>query len=249
MPKPKINGSLLPQLKSVKIKFDPSNGTTTTQEFESAGDNLTGLAKQFATQGASYDLVSNPVRSSLVAVSTKNIFTPSEEVLERWELFSNQQQLDLKESAGWASLSDATRAQVLKDVERHSNGTTITGARSWGTVGSLSTADSYYQLMIRGTTHYIFPQWVIRVTCNVSNEYQNFVEADGGVGTIYTTAQLGTPAGRLRSTIQSITAPAANDYLTYGWLKVSYTEVTAARNRVDVSNELWLGQWATILYS
>lgn len=248
MPKPIINGSLEPQRKSIKIKFDPSSGTTTTEEYESAGDNCNGLAKQFAAKGASYDLTSNPVRSTLVAVTTKNIFKADEETLERWELYSNQLQVDIKNHPNWATISLANRAAVLKDVDRYRDGVAITGARAWGTPGDLSTADHFFQHLIRDKTHYLKPQWVIRVTCNVSNTYQNFVEANGGVGTIYTTSQLGPPNGRLRSTIQSISAPPFSDYLTYGWLKVSYSEVTAARNRVDVSNELWLDEYPSILY-
>lgn len=246
MPRPIINGSTTPQLKTTRIRIDPSNGTTTTREYECAGDNMTGLANQLAAQGETCDLDSNPVRSRLIATATKNIFQDNEEVLERWELFNNQAQLDIKESPGWTSLSISTRTVVIKAADAHLAGKTFT--TNVFTPGDLSDADHYYQLMIRGVTHFLKPQWVLRVTCNVSNTYQAFVDADGGVGTIYTTAQLGTPAGRLRSTIQSITAPAADSYLQYGWLKVSYTEVTAARNRVDVSNELWLGQWPVILY-
>lgn len=250
MPTPIIKGSRLPQRKSVKIRFDPTNGTTTTQEFESAGDGLTGLARAFGAAGASYDLTSNPVRSSLVTTTTKNIYTPDEEVLERWELFSNQVQADIKTDGDWQSLSPTVRAAVLKDVKRYNDATAvIEGVRPWGTVGSHSTADHFFQHMISGKTHYLVPQWVIRVTCNVSNEYQAFVTADSGVGTIYTTAQLGVPAGRLRSTIQAITTPTIDTfYNVFGWLKVSYNEVTAARNRVDISNELWLDVYPSILY-
>lgn len=250
MPKPIINGSLLPQRKSIKIKFDPNNGTTTTQEFECAGDGMSGLANQFGETGASYDLTLNPVRSTLVATSTKNIFAPNEEVQERWELYANQTQLDIKEHPNWAGLSTDVKIAVLKDADRHQAGKAAVG--NWGATynpGDLSTADHFYQLLIRGSTHYLKPQFVLRVTCNVSNTYQNFVEADGGVGSLYTTAELGTPVGRLQSTVQAISEPPASDYVIWRWLKVSYTEVVIGRNRVEVSNELWLAQWPTILYS
>jgi hypothetical protein len=255
MPRPIINGSLEPQKKSVKIKHDPNNGTTTTTEFECAGDGMTGLAKSYAENGAAYDLMLNPVRSTLVITETKNIYQDDEEVQETWELFSNQMQADIKTHPNWWGMSLNQRVLVLKNAQRIEDGRDfwVPNISDPGSVfhsGDLSTADHFFQHMIRGKTHYLKPLWTLRVSCNVSNTYQLGVEADGGVGTIYTPAQISTsaPAGRLQSTIQSITEPAGNDYNVFGWLKVSYAEVVAGRNRVNVSNEYVLDDYPSILY-
>jgi hypothetical protein len=98
-------------------------------------------------------------------------------------------------------------------------------------------------------TTYPVWQWVIRYTANISNTYNFFTEANSGVGTIYTTAQLGIPGGRLASTVGSITEPDPVSGLLWGWLKVALGETQVARSRVDVSCEFYLAQWPTYLYS
>jgi hypothetical protein len=258
MPIPKINGSLLPQRQSIKQKFDPSGGETTTTEFSAVGPVITengvigglhGLASKYGANGAAYDLSTSRNVSNLVVVETKNIYTPTDEQVQtRWELFANMQALDIKEHPTWANTaSDTQRALVLKDVERHNNGKAY--VRDWEDIDPFTDArlESFMQLMSRGVTTYQRPQWVIRVTYNVSNEARSTI-TDAGVGKLYTTAQLGLPEGRIRSTIQSIDAPAAVSGLTWAWLKTGNTEVQAANNRVDVSEEAWLAQWSTLLY-
>jgi hypothetical protein len=134
---------------------------------------------------------------------------------------------------------------VILQAEKHLSGKTS------DTTGFNANQLSLYNLMIRGIAHYSAPQWVLRYTANVSNDYQFFTEANSGIGTIYTNAQAAAavPAGRMRSTIQAITAPPADSYLAWGWLKTAVTETVAARNRVDVSAEYWLAQWPILLYS
>lgn len=256
MPRPIIRGTAAPIRKSVNIRHDPTQGTTTTQQFESAGDNLTGLARQFADKGANYNLNLSPYKSSLEVVETQNIYAGGDvgggEVLSRWELLSNQQQLDLKEHPRFANLNPNQKWQIIKDVERHLDGRNAAAGLDWDDPDvwgepSVIRAQKFYNLLIRGTTHFMFPQWVIRVTYNVG-DYETSIATNGGIGTVFSTAQLGIPSGRIRSVVQSITPPAAVTGMTWGWLQVSHTEATSARNRVDVSEEAWLGQWPDIIY-
>jgi hypothetical protein len=105
-------------------------------------------------------------------------------------------------------------------------------------------------LLIRNVTHYPVWSWTLRYTANVSNQFNLLTDANSGVGSIYSTAQASgeVPAGRLRSTIQSIATPAADSHTTWGWLKIGLTEVQSAHNRVDVSAEYILGAHANYIY-
>jgi hypothetical protein len=243
MPKPIIKGSLQPVRQRVKIQFDPAQGVTTTTEYESAGDNCGGLAASFQRAGTAYDLTSNPVRSRLVATQSRNSFI-EETAVERWELLSNQQQLDVREHPNSVALGQTVLATVLKAVKNHEAGKTV------DTDDYSANALSLFRLLTRGVTHYTVPQWVLRYTANVSNDYLFFTTANSGIGAIYTNAQAASavPAGRMRSTIQSITVPTADAELSWGWLKTSVTETIAARNRIDISAEYWLAQWPIFLY-
>lgn len=244
MPKPIIRGTLQPVRTGFRTRFDPASGLIVTEEFSSAGDNLRGLAAQFERSGIPYEHLSNPVRSTL-SVNRSGSPYQAEEPLERWEAFSNQVQLDIREHPNSVALGQELLARVTKDVKRHEDGRAV-DTDSYASAN----ATALFNLMIRGVTTYPVAQWVLRYTANVSNSYQFVTEANSGIGTIYTMSQVTTsvPAGRLRSTLQSIEAPAADAMLTYGWLKVSYSEVQTARSRVDVSSEYWLGQWANFIY-
>lgn len=241
MPKPIINGTLQPIRQRVRFSYDPSQGLTTTTEYESAGDNCGGLAASLQRAGVAYDLTSSPVRSRLVATQSRNSFI-EETAVERWELLSNQQQFDVRSHPNVVALGTDLIKRVKKDAEK----STAIDPNIYGNVN----AARLYRLLVHGDTTYLVPQWVLRYTANISNSYQFLTEANSGFGTIYSNAQAAAavPAGRMRSTIQSITAPAADSDLYWGWLKLNVSEVQTARNRIDVSAEYWLAQWSVLLY-
>jgi hypothetical protein len=145
------------------------------------------------------------------------------------------------------ALGQELLARLLKDVKRHEAGKVVNSTDSPYTTG----ATQLFNLLIRGVTHYPVNKWVIRYTANVSDTYLLFTEANSGLGTIYTTSEMisAIPSGRLRSTLGSISAPAGDDQVVWGWLKTAGSEVTAANFRVDVSAEYILGQHSVFLYA
>jgi hypothetical protein len=244
MPKPIINGYTGSIRQRTRTQYDPSQGETTTHEWESAGDNLGGEANTCKSLGMSYDLTRTGYRSRLIATESRNNFI-QEQALERWELLSNQNMLDIREHPNSVAIGQANLARVLKDIKKHENGQTV------DTSSYTSAQLRLFNLMLRGVTHYPVWNWTVRYTANVSNTYQQFTAANSGVGTIITHADMknSVPAGRMRSTLNAIPELDDTDDMTWGWLKTSVTEVVAARNRVDISSEAVLAQWSTFLYT
>jgi hypothetical protein len=244
MPKPIINGYIGSIRQRTRIQYDPSQGETTTYEWESAGDNLGGEAATCKALGRSYDLTRTGYRSRLIATESRNNFI-QEQALERWELLSNQNMLDIREHPNSVAIGQSGLARVLKDVKRHEAGQAIT------TSSYTASQLRLFNLMIRGVTHFPVWSWTVRYTANVSNSYQFLTSANSGVGTIIAHSDMvsSVPSGRLRSTLDSIPVLDETDDMTWGWLKTSVTEVQSARNRVDISSEAVLAQWSTFLYT
>jgi hypothetical protein len=245
MPRPIINGQAGPILQRTRISWDPSQGPTTTEEWESAGDALGGIASAKEALGVSYDWTRNGVRSRLVATQSRNNYL-EEQAVERWELMSNQDMHDIKQHPKAVAMGHTAVGVVIAAIRNFENQRTV-NQTGW-------TADqtSLFEHMRRGITTFPVYKWVLRYTASVSNSYEFFTEANSGLGNIYTTSQAASsiPAGRLKSTIQAIAEPAvADSYTTWGWMKVSLTEVSAANDRVDVSAEYLLDAWSNWLYT
>jgi hypothetical protein len=251
MPKARILGKPLAHLQSTEETYDPNQGYSTTEDWEmQGGDRLSGKAAFYRSVGGSYRRRTSGPKAMLTATRS---LTPvqNETVVERWELMTNQRELDIRESPRSIALSLLTYesdrktrlGQVVEAVAKHNDGKAVDTT-------AFINADqlSLYNLMICGVTTYPVWQWVIRYTANISNTYNFFTEANSGVGTIYTTAQLGVPGGRLASTIGAIPEPDAVSGLLWGWLKIAIGETQVARYRIEASCEFHLAQWPTYLY-
>jgi hypothetical protein len=114
--------------------------------------------------------------------------------------------------------------------------------------------------MIHGVTSFPRGQYVLRHTTNISNQYEFALPADDNVEFVYSTAQLlsevtnslywGFPLPpRLETKILSIEIQqASSDDITWGWRKLPSQETTAGGNRIDVSQEYWLGGHSSLIY-
>jgi hypothetical protein len=261
MPRPIINGSLNPVRQSIKSSFSKSNGLTTVIEWAAPGDNLTGYANVLRQNGIQHDHTFAGGRSILIETASGGLAGVNDVATDRWELMANENMLDVKEHHNWVNLSDQTKALILRDVNRHlDKGKAPT--REWletePTAEDRATATSFYEILVRGSSHFPVYNWVLRHTTSVSAEYTQNV-ADNGVNTIFTTAQLISEIGnssywiypappRFRSKVGGLTFGAVSG-LTNGWLKKPSQESTGANNRIDISTEYVFAQWASIIYS
>jgi hypothetical protein len=256
--RPIINGSLQPIRTSLRATFDPSKGITVTQDYESAGDNLGGLAQQCLASKMQYDHTPNQRRSKLVFSATGPAAGFGEVAIDTWQLLANEQQKDIKEHPQVLLMERTvpySLAAVLEAVEDYNDFQTIDA--TWFTDTDI--AGRLFRMLIHGVTSYNVGQYVLRHTTNVSNVYDTNV-ADQNVERIYTTGELVTEIcntgywlfpcpGRLRRKIEDMEVQTSDADLLWGWRKLPSTETTAAGNRIDISTEYWLAGWSTLLYS
>src|SRR5580765_1450898 len=98
MPTPRINGTLQPIRTRLSTRYDPIKGFIVTQEFESAGDNLGGLATSAQNAGMEYTHDANVRKSRLVMSTTGAAAGFPEKATSTWQLYTNDYQKDLRES-------------------------------------------------------------------------------------------------------------------------------------------------------
>ena len=257
--KPIVNGTFAPIRKPLKVTYDPSRGQQVIAEWESAGDNLTGIAASYQASRIQYDLTRSGAKSTLIAVASGGQAGVPDVSIDTWQVMANEIQKDLREHPAFQAMEASypgTIGYVVRDVALYNQGQAPGSPAPDPTV--YDTYSQMFQLLIRGVTHYALGQYVLRHTTNVSNVYQANV-SDLNVWRVYTTAQLlietGSTKGwvyplpgRLSAKLQAIPAPAAQTGYVWGWLKKPSTESTTASNRIEISTEYWLEQWASILY-
>jgi len=252
---PIINGTLEPKRVSLRSSYDPQRGLTITEEWETAGDNLNGLATQCREAGKAYDLTSNGRKSRIVITSSNTEGTGFDDIpIDTWQLLGNEVQNSIKHHPNVRSLGSADFLEVIDAVNQWKDGETPDEF--------FFTDDGYMGLLFRMLIHeaktYSLGQYVLKHTTNVSNRWDTNV-ADQGVEFIYTTSQLvseiSNPGfwtfpcpGRLISKIQSIEVQNDSEDLIWGWKKGPSTEGTSANNRIDISTEYVLAGWSKLTY-
>jgi len=257
--KPIINGTTQPVRTQLRMAFDPTKGFTTTQEWESAGDNLNGLALECLQKRIQFDHIPNGRKSKLVISATGPQTGIPDVPVDTWQVLANEVQKDIKEHPAVVAIirpfSGPSLSEVLQVVQEYNEG--IGGIDStWFT--DTDTAAILFRLMIHGVTSYALGQYVLRHTTNVNNSYDRNV-ADLNVERVYTTPQLVAEItdgsswafpcpGRLVHKIQDMEIQNTDPDVTWGWRKLPSTEVTAANNRIDISTEYWLAGWSKLLY-
>src|SRR5262245_59364028 len=114
---PRINGTLQPVRTKLSRRFDPTRGRVVVQEFESAGDNLNGLANSAEIAGMEYTLESNQIKSRLVMTTTGAAAGVTEQATSTWQLLTNDYQLDIRQSPIAVSLGPVVVQQIDAAVQ------------------------------------------------------------------------------------------------------------------------------------
>lgn len=262
--KPIINGNIGPILVSKRLSYSPSRGISETTEYESAGDNLGGIATECIESGVQYEMLQNGRRSRLSFTKEPVVGgdAATEITTDRWELLANEVSFNIRSHPRVRAMA-ATGPESVASAEGYyqtylEDKTTPPADHA---IWTATTSEGYlFRLLVNGASAYYSGQYVLRHTTNVSNAYDTNV-ADLGVEFIYTTAQLISEIsssqywlqpcpGRLRAKIERIENQGSGAAgFMWGWRKLPSTETTAANNRIDISTEYQLGDWSTFLYS
>lgn len=257
-PRPIINGTFGPIRKSLDISYDPSRGRVVTEEYESAGDNLGGMAALCEKRRIAYQLRASPIHSKLTLTATGEYAGTPIFTADTWQLVANEMQNDIKQHPDYIALSPSQRQAVvaaLANIESGDPDLAVNLTTFKDVYGP--EAFDFLSLQIRGTTHYPVSQYVLRHTANVWNGFVGLTD-DDGAGEIYSTAQLVAEVStgwtfncppRLIAKIQSVgKSGTPHDGYVFGWLKKASTENTSANNRIDISSEYWFFEWSKRLY-
>jgi hypothetical protein len=256
MPTPRVNGSLLPVRTRIQRSYDPNKGMVIRQEFESAGDNLGGIANQCIENGISFDETSSGRRSRISFESSGNTGGGRDINTDTWQLMANELSDDVINHPRARALPAVPDTNSLKNVLAQ-----VKKFQENGTVATL-TGDALllYDLLTHGKDKYPVGQYVLMHTTNVAGSYAANI-SDLNVESTYSTAALVTeisdtslwsnpcPA-RLIYKIQNIEAQIESDtYTLWGWRKLPSKEIMTANNRIEISTEYWLGAWSRLCFA
>ncbi len=176
-----------------------------------------------------------------------------------WEILGNDIQKDIYSHPDVVELSEDEIAKVKNWFKKDE-------PAMLPEVTSL-TAKQLFDLVLKGTTHYLDTQYVARVTRTVGSRFAQDL-ADTNILRIYTTAQLiteaavaGTPIpSRLQYKINAIpvrivTPQSINDNewgglnaYYWGWLKKPSTETQRSEGKVQITTEYCLDLWTDSIY-
>jgi len=247
MPKARITGTLQPVRQPVKINYDPQRGYLITIPWESAGNNLNGIANSYQSQRVAYELEATERKSILTATASGGQLGIPDLTTDTWQILGNEIQKSLLEHPDVVAAVPSTVRDQLYKAE-------LAGTDEVSFSPPLGAyASKVFDRLRRGATHYALGQYVVRHTTNVSNQYGVNV-ADFNIERIYTTSQLIAETtnsnswifpmpGRMVYKLQNIVAPTAKTDYLWGWRKLPSTETTTAGNRVEITTEYWLEQW------
>lgn len=247
MPKPRINGSLAPIKKPTEVDFDPTRGLVVRSDYESAGDNLGGLANTFLNAGIAFRWKSSGVRSSIEATYSGGTNGLPDEPAQTWQLLANEGQKSIFEGFVASLLDEVTIAGVKSAVSDAQGGDF---AAYNGLSGAALTLAS---LAIRGTTHFATGQYALKRTVSVSNFYPGTVllGSEAFSETLIPMAailNLGIPA-TITTLLLGIPAPPFQPGYFWSWRQLPSSAVISAYNKTEISTEWWLDQWSTTLYA
>src|SRR5262245_9655901 len=91
-PPVRITGTLKPILTRRRETYDTTKGKIETEEWESAGDNLDGLAKECVKEAIPYELNRNGVKSHLVKYPSAGQSSDSQEqTIDTWQVLASEE--------------------------------------------------------------------------------------------------------------------------------------------------------------
>jgi hypothetical protein len=242
---PIINGTLQPILRSRQISYDQSKGLVETKEYISAGDNLGGLAADCRAKKIQFSLTPSGLTSKLTLTAAP---IDADAPLDSWQVLANECEVPIEQHP---RARDLDLQFITQQATNYKNGEAF----------DVPTGDAglLFKLMIHNLTSYKVGQYVLRHTCNISNDFALQL-SDLNVEKIYSTGtllleitnQLWTypcpPRLVAKILAMEVQIPTTSE-LMWGWRKLPSTETSAANNRIDVSTEYVLASWPLLLYS
>lgn len=263
MPRVIINGSLAPVNKPTEVDFDPNRGLVMHLAYESAGANLGGLANTFINSGVAFRWVNSGVKSRLDATVSGGTSGLPDRAQVNWQLLANETQKSIFESDVGLQASELFPPDpahgstgLISDIKGAAAALQNNDFSAYNDIiedlpdDQMAYLNALVPLLLAGTTHFSFGQYVLKRSITVSNFYTGAVTDESLSELIIPFASifnLGiTPA--IANSIASIPTPAPHANYLWGWRQLPSTAVTTAQNRVEVSTELWLDNWSLILY-
>ncbi len=248
-----IIGNRAPIRKKLSCRFDPVKGITVTQEFESAGDQLGGLALAAQTAGMDYTLDINPCRSRLVMTTTGAAAGFKEKATSTWQLFTNDYQRDIRESNAALAIGPAVMKKIESAIEMMReaaaegidanpllDGIEQTYAEFTADDGPFppgSDVKLMLDLMLHGTSSIEVTYYSARVSISLPFLYSGEIP---GVA----------PDSLMADLINNIAVGGPNDGNLYkwGWRRLGSSRTFQGNNRTEISIEWRLGSWPPLLY-
>jgi hypothetical protein len=243
MATPRINGTLAPVRTQLRTQFDPTRGFTVTQEFESAGDNLAGLAKTAQDQQIEYSHTPNMCKSRLLLTASGAAAGYPDTVTNTWQLLANQISRDIKDHPAvlaFPQSGNGSLSQTIKFVEDFKAGTPPPDANPPDDLGGFWSLQQFYlyRLLIHGVTSYVVDQHVVRHTVNVPIAY---------AGVIGSAPIPGLMVNLLNDI--NVNGPDDGVQFKWGWRRTGFQYSVSANNRVEVVAEWALASWPLLIYS
>jgi hypothetical protein len=174
-----------------------------------------------------------------------------------WQLMCNEIQEDIRKHPSVALLdtfktTDDPSAIVWNAAQdRLNNGNSADPDFSGIDPGGLDLANAYFDVLIRGETHYALAQPVLKFQTTIgwnSASYRN----DGGSETLMSTSavldETFPPAG-IANAITSLPAFSPVGTLVWSWRRLPSTRSTVSGQRIEISTEYWLGYHSTFIYA
>ncbi len=256
MATPKINGTLLPVRTKLSTRYDAAKGFTTTQEFESAGDNLSGLALTASRNGYDFSLDANARKSRLVMTTTGAAAGfGGDTATSTWQLFTNDYQKDIRESPAAIALGPVVIAKIDAAVQMIQlvrnegvdedpllDGLAQTYADftnpTTGLFKPFTDERLLLDLILHGVTSFETTFYSARASINLPFLFAGEVP---GV----------SPDSLMADLIKDIPIDGPNDgtLFRWGWRRIGTGRTFSGNNRTEISLEWRLGSWPPILYS
>lgn len=254
MPTPKINGSIQPIRTKLSTRFDPAKGYVITQEFESAGDNLGGLALSAANAGMDYTHDANARKSRLVMTTTGAAAGIPERATSTWQLLTNDYAKDIRESPEAIALGPVVMKKIQAAIQMMEvssdqgvdedpllDGLAQTYADFTAADGPFppdSNAKKLLDLMLHGITSYEITFYSARATISLPYLYA------GAVPGVSPDSLMAALMGDI-----AIAGPDDGTLFAWGWRRIGTSRTFSGNNRTEINLEWRLGSWAKLFYA
>lgn len=235
-------------------------GLSTVDIYEGTSDACQAAILSI-TSDQEYELDDSQTPLYRLTIKTPDYTDGRESYEWRWEVLGNDAQKDIYEhpqTLYWAGQAGGdTDIRTIREAMQNPIPDTSPAITN-------TQLTSLYNLLLRGTTHFLSAQYALRLTKTVGSRYLGEVSEDG-VLRIYTSQQIiaeqaGWPmTARIQARALALqdtyppyivySTPANPQGYTWGWLRKPTTETEVAGGKVQIQTEWWLELWSLYVYS